>query len=124
MRALSERRDDLQRVADDPDATPAERQQAIVDGLALAHGLGMVAKAQSRLDDDRTALRGRAEWLATVKAYRGWMARPANGDRRPTQADIAAERRMGERTLALKLRAIGIEDWHDVHALVEAWPEG
>lgn len=61
-----------------------------------------------------------AEWIATVNAYRRWQARPGNIDRRPTQAEVAAERQIGERTLVGKLRAVGIVRWHDVHALVEA----
>ena len=59
-----------------------------------------------------------AEWDAIVVKYRGWLARPGNGDKRPTQAEIAAELGIVERTLVRRLRECGVEDWHDVAALV------
>lgn len=62
------------------------------------------------------------EWEAIVRKYRDWLARPGNADRRPTQADVAAELRINEQTLRTKLRALGVARWHDVHAMVESEP--
>ena len=67
-----------------------------------------------------TDLQPQPEWIATVRAYRA--VRAGHPETRPTQEEVARGRGMGERTLMLKLRAIGIKNWHDVHALIEAEP--
>ena len=52
------------------------------------------------------------EWQAIVRAYR------ATGDKRPSQMEVAEGMSVSERTLALKLRALKIERWDDVHAWI------
>jgi hypothetical protein len=122
--ALRERIGELRSIADDPDATPVQRQQALIDGLAIADGMGKLLKAKATAESHAASLRAVTEMGATVKAYRRWAGRTGNAGKRPTQEQIATERNIGERTLAMRLRKIGITDWHDVHAIAENWPEG
>lgn len=108
----------------DPTTSPGAAKQAVIDALLVADGLDKLDAATAELavmrsESDR--LQRRAELIATFRAYRRWLSKSGDADKRPSQARIAEERGMSERTLAGKLRQCGITDWHDVHALVEAW---
>jgi hypothetical protein len=120
-----EHRADLLRLAANPSVDPSEATLLELRAGMLEDGLRIVEAVEAERAKHRAAARqAYIELVATIKAYRRWQSRPGNLDRRPTQVEIADERRMGERTLALKLRDAGIEDWHDVHALVEATASG
>lgn len=65
----------------------------------------------------RSVRPGRADWLAIVRAYR------ACPTPRPTQMMVAEQLGFGsEDPLRDRLRAQGIDSWHNVHARVAAEP--
>jgi hypothetical protein len=98
-------------------ATAADRRgERLLLGQAIKKAQRVLAAPRPRRQDRPTG----PEWVAIVRAYR-ILATKHPGER-PSQADVAGQLRISERTLVTRLRALDVKPWHAVHALVASEP--
>lgn len=98
---------------------------SVVQGTQMRADDPIVRRHPEHFDEVDAAVAVRPsgpEWVAIVRVYRAWLARPQNRDSRPSLADIAAELSIGEGTLRKWLRGCHVGDFRDVHALVLSEP--